>query len=324
MYFKLLLIMVGWVFSFYYGMIKGSFLAAVAMGFFHSQFGISIAHDGNHGAFSRNLWLNRLAAFAMDLIGASSIVCMHQHNIGHHPNSNRQGDSCKSECDQDDPDTKSGFPLVRLGPAMPHRWYHAYQHIYYWLIVCFVTTKWFLNDFKSFRQKKYVNIEFYEIRNSDLIYLTFTKILYMLYCMITPFYLHSFFRAVGLWGLFSATTSYMFMLMFSVNHLTEDATFPDEKTISRDWAKLQCLTATNFCVGSQFWTWMSGGLNYQLEHHLFPYLPHVYLPIISPIVQQTCKEYNVEYSSFPSYPSAIYSHYCLLKQLGTADKQKAT
>jgi len=322
MYFKSLLIICGWIISFYFGMVKGYYIAALAMGFCHSHFGITIGHDGNHGAFSRSFVFNRLAAHAMDLMGGSSIVWMHQHNIGHHPNSNRQGDSCKSECDQDDPDTKSGFPLVRVASALPHRWYHAYQHIYFWLLICFVSTKWYINDVKAFIRKKYVNIDFFEIQAYDIFLLTCTKLLYATYAFFTPFYYHPLPQAIALWFLFSAATSYMFVCMFAVNHLTEDASFPNEATACRDWAKLQCMTATNFCVGSEFWTWMSGGLNYQLEHHLFPYVAHVHLPKISPIVQQTCREFDVPYVAFRAYSDALYSHYSHLKYLGNPDLKK--
>jgi len=101
-----------------------------------------------------------------------------------------------------------------------------------------------------------------------------------------------------------------------VNHLTEGSYFPTEQEHNRDWARLQVLTATNFAVGSTFWTWLSGGLNYQIEHHLFPSICHVHLPKISPIVQQACKEYNIRYTAYPDYTSAIVAHYNHMKTLG--------
>jgi len=110
--------------------------------------------------------------------------------------------------------------------------------------------------------------------------------------------------------------------MFSVNHLTDLSTFPDEKVVNRDWARLQVMTATNFAVGSKFWTAFSGGLNYQIEHHLFPYLCHVYLPLISPIVQQTCKEFGVPYLTFPSFWDALAGYITHLRNLGNPDQKK--
>eukprot|EP01118_Nematostelium_gracile_P000429 TRINITY_DN1047_c0_g1_i1.p1 TRINITY_DN1047_c0_g1~~TRINITY_DN1047_c0_g1_i1.p1 ORF type:complete len:444 (+),score=96.31 TRINITY_DN1047_c0_g1_i1:144-1475(+) len=322
MYLKTTIIVLCWMMSWYFTMIRGSVLFAFSLGFWQSQFGINIAHDGNHGAYSKIKWLNRLAALTMDFIGASSIVWAHQHNIGHHPNSNRQGDSCKSECDQDDPDTKSGAPLLRIAPAQPHLWYHKYQVFYVWLLFCFVTFKWYVNDIKSFMKNKYVNIEFYNMGRKEIWSLTFTKILFALYMFLIPCYLFGFQKAAVLTFITMAVKSYFFVAMFSVNHLTEDSVFPDESFEERDWAKLQVLTASNFAVGSTFWTWLAGGLNYQIEHHLFPYICHVHLPEISHIVQKTCKEYNVEYKQFPSFFDAFQSYCQQIQLLGNGPEKK--
>ena len=109
-----------------------------------------------------------------------------------------------------------------------------------------------------------------------------------------------------------------FVLMFSVNHLTEDIVFPDKQLSveSRDWAALQVMTSSNFANDSAFWTFLSGGLNFQIEHHLFPGVNHMHLRSISPIVQQTCKEFGVPYHSFPTFATAVYSYYTHLKNLG--------
>jgi len=319
MYFKALLIVTCWFICYYYGMIQGYFLAAVGLGFWHSHFGITISHDGNHGSFSKTPFLNQLAVRAIDIMGGSSIVWVHQHNIGHHPNSNRQGDSCHSEGDQDDPDTRTGTPIIRMVPTMPYLWYHRWQHIYIWFLFCAVTTKWFYGDIKAFSRKKYVNIEFYDTKPSDLVFLAFTKLLYITYVFIIPMYFHPISRALILVFLFSAMTSYNFVAMFSVNHLTENAFYPSDNIVNRDWAQLQVLTTSNFAVGSALWTWLSGGLNYQIEHHLFPYICHVYLPEISPIIQQTLQEYNLPYTNFPTFVDAFTSHYQHLKGLSNPE-----
>jgi fatty acid desaturase len=96
--------------------------------------------------------------------------------------------------------------------------------------------------------------------------------------------------------------------MFGVNHLTEDCTFPDGDLPydKRDWAVLQVMTASNFATSSYFWTAISGGLNFQIEHHLFPGINHTHLPAISPIIVQTCKEFGVKYHCFPTFWSALY------------------
>jgi len=308
-----------WFFLYYWAMIQGYFAAALALGFVHSHLGISIGHDGNHGSYSKFPILNYLAACAMDFMGVSSIVWLHQHNIGHHPNCNRQGDSCKGESNQDDPDTHSGSPLVRLAPGQPLMWYHQWQHIYIWFLLCFFAIKWLLDDIVSFAQQEYVHVKFFRTGFSTLLFFAFSKLCCVTYLFLIPGYLHSFPRSLLLPFCCLTVTSYMLVLMFSVNHLSGVSIFPDDNTPNRDWARLQVETSSNFGVGSAFWTWMSGGLNYQIEHHLFPYVCHVYLPEISPIVQQTCGEYKIPYHSFASYTDAFNYFYQTLKQLGKSD-----
>jgi fatty acid desaturase len=117
---------------------------------------------------------------------------------------------------------------------------------------------------------------------------------------------------------FMIVCGYAFVLMFSVNHLTEETAFPDEglPVESRDWAALQVMTSSNFANDSAFWTFLSGGLNFQIEHHLFPGVNHMHLRNISPIVKQACKEFGVPYYSFPTFAAAVYSYYAHLKNLG--------
>jgi len=214
-----------------------------------------------------------------------------------------------------DPDTQSGFPLIRIAPQQKWSPHHKYQHYYIWLLMAGVSFKWSINDIKAFFKRKYAMIDFYEVTKPDLWVLYSCKSFFFFYSILVPLYYHSIFRTVGLFSLFLIAASYWFVLMFSVNHLTDSSTFPTEQEHNRDWARLQVLTATNFAVGSTLWTWLSGGLNYQIEHHLFPSICHVHLPKISPIVQQACKEYNIKYNAYPSYFSAISGHYNHVKSL---------
>lgn len=320
MYLKSIFLLGCWALTYYLGLIRGSLLATVLFGFFHAELGINIMHDGNHGAYSSNKYLVRFAGFLMDLMGSSQVVWRHQHNVGHHPNANNT-DSTKSPSKMDptafDPDASAGNPFVRLNPTQPHRWLHQFQHIYMWFLIMFINFKWFVNDVRAMRNRKYMEIEFAKTRPGELESLAVTKSLFLIYACVTPVYLH------GLYGLFlfvvfMVATGYVFVLMFGVNHLTEDCAFPDNNLAvdKRDWAVLQVMTSSNFANDSSFWTFISGGLNFQIEHHLFPGMNHTFLPLISPIVRQTCKEFGVPYQSFPSFWSAVYSYYAHLKNLG--------
>jgi len=316
MYIKSLIIVFAWISCYYFSMIKGSILLAFVFGFVQSHIGLSIAHDGNHGSFSRSKFLNNLAAHGMDFIGASSIVWKHQHNIGHHPNCNRQGDSCMDEGDMADPDTRSGSPIVRLTPGQPFHWYHRFQHIYFWILLCMFGIKWALTDFKHFAKHSYLNVDFFRITSWDLFILFVAKTVFFIYLIVVPFVIHPFWKALILTCCCQVVGCYMLVLSFAVNHLSGSSIYPDGNITNRNWARLQVETSTNFGVGSSFWTWMSGGLNYQIEHHLFPYISHVHLQEISPIVQQTCKEYDIPYNNFVSYFDALISFFHSIKNLG--------
>jgi len=201
-------------------------------------------------------------------------------------------------------------------------WYHRWQYIYIWFLLCFFAIKWLFDDIAYFAQKRYINVRFFRTGDSDLLFFAFSKLLCIFYLFFIPFYLHSFPRSLLLSFCCLSVTSYMLVLMFSVNHLSGVSIFPDCTTSTRDWARLQVETSSNFGVGSVYWTWISGGLNYQIEHHLFPSICHVHLPQISAIVQQTCREYKIPYNAFASYSDAFSSFYQTIKRLGLPNEPK--
>jgi len=316
MYLKSMLVFALWCVFYYLAMIKGSIPLAIVFGFVHAHLGISIGHDGCHGSYSKNRWVNKAATAVMDLMGGSSIVWWLQHNIGHHPNSNRQGDKNVDEFDQFDPDVRSGSPIIRLNPEQAWAPHQRFQHLYIWLLFPVVGLKWYINDVKAIVRRKYNNMDFFEITNYDVVTSLACKFFFLLYAVVVPAMLHHPLHTLILMVLFYSTASYTFCMIFATNHLTENALFPDDSVANRDWASLQVLTTSNYAVDSPLWAWLSGALNFQVEHHLFPGINHMHLPKISPIVQQTCKEYNIPYSCYPTYLAAITAYYNHLWNLG--------
>jgi len=312
-----------WGLTYYYGMLKGSILCVILLGVCHSQLGINIMHDGNHGAFSNSKTICWLAGFVMDLMGASSIVWLHQHNIGHHPNCNSSDDIEKTSerlnPDAFDPDAASGSPFVRLNPQQPRYWYHRYQHIYLWILISFILFKWTVNDIRSVLKRRYNVVKFYELSQWEVVRLFLTKAFFFLYILVIPLQYLPASQAIGLFLVFMGVTGYSFVFMFSVNHLTDETTFPNSTSEERDWAVLQVLTSSNFAIHSPFWAWLSGGLNFQIEHHLFPGINHTHLRRIAPIVQKTCEEYGIKYIHYSSFWSALYSHFKHVKLMGQSN-----
>jgi len=289
-------------------------VAAIILGIFHGHIGIQVAHDGNHGSYSKRPWITKLAAVSMDLMGASSVNWEIQHNVGHHPNSNRKGDYYDEDYD---PDAKSGHPFVRLTPNHPWQPMHRYQHIYIWALFSIVGLKWLYGDLRALFLKKYQSFAYWDISTGLILWSLFCKALFISYTFGIFSYFYGVFTGWWMFFFFLASQSYVFILMFGVNHLTEENIFPNEESRERDWAKLQVRTASNFALKSRLWLWLSGGLNFQIEHHLFPSICHIYLPYIAPVVQQTCKEFNVPYSAYDTYWDALGSYYNHIKHLGT-------
>lgn len=310
---KTILLMCVWSIAYYVTISTGSYFATIILGIIHGNIGIQIGHDGNHGAYSKNPFICNLAAKAMDLMGASSITWEMQHNVGHHPNSNRKGDYYNEDYD---PDSKSGYPFVRVTPNHEWKFIHKFQHIYIWVLLSVVGMKWLYGDLRSLYYRKYQVFDFWNISNGFVAYAIIMKSFFLFYVFIIPSYYYGIINGLVMFFLFTSSQSYVFILMFSVNHLTEDTIFPNDNFNERDWAKLQVMTSCNFALKSTFWHWVSGGLNFQIEHHLFPSICHMYLPYIAPVVQQTCKEFNVPYNQYPDYWSAFLSYFNHLKNLG--------
>ena len=221
-------------------------------------------------------------------------------------------------CTDVDPDAVSGAPFVRLSPLIPLKWYHKYQHFYIWVLYSVIMIRWYFADFYHYFANDFNGSKLYPPSKSEKILFWLGKLTYFCYTFLIP----SILFGVG-WGIvyyltFAIAASYSFAFQFTVNHLTPEVYWPPSKTlqVEKDWAKLQIMTSSNYAEGSFIATLFSGGLNYQIEHHLFPTFCHVRYSEVCPIVKQTCKEFNVPHNSIPSYWDAISGHYYQLKALG--------
>jgi linoleoyl-CoA desaturase len=85
--------------------------------------------------------------------------------------------------------------------------------------------------------------------------------------------------------------------------------------MEHEWAIHQLKTTANFATGNRFISWWVGGLNYQIEHHLFPRISHIHYPAISAIIRNACAEFNIPYLEHPHMRLAIASHVRHLRSL---------
>jgi len=213
---------------------------SVTMGIFASFIGTCIQHDGNHGAFSKRKWVNKVAGWTLDMIGASGFTWEIQHMLGHHPYTNvldchedaqkQKGvDSPLHEKDQEsDPDVFSSFPLMRMHPTHTPSWFHKYQHLYAPLLFSLMTVaKVFQQDFEVAMSKRLYHIDAHCRYGSVLNLLRFwlMKVVSLGYMVAIPCYFHGAWRGIALFMIGHFSCGEMLATMFIVNHVIEGVSF---------------------------------------------------------------------------------------------------
>lgn len=295
-----------------------SVLSALAMGYFAAQIGLSIQHDANHGAYSNVNWFGYLMSTSLDFLGASSFMWRQQHVVGHHSFTN---------VDNYDPDIRVKDPdLRRVTSQQPIQKYHSFQHIYLGALYGLLALKGvLLDDFAAYISGSIGPVKIPKMTNLETGVFFGGKILYTIYMFVLPslFSHHSIFQRAVLYVTSQLVCGWTLAFLFQVAHVVPKADFPvvdsshGRPKVHQGWAAMQVRTTTNFSTNSMLWTHLSGGLNYQIEHHLFPSVCHLHYPSIHPIVKAVCEEFNVPYYSYPSFWAALEAHFAYLKKVGS-------
>jgi linoleoyl-CoA desaturase len=273
--------------------------------------GFSVTHDALHGSYSSNRKVNSVLGFALDFLGGSSYIWKLRHNVMHHTYTNIQG----ADVDLD----VSIF--IRLSPGSRHHPMQRYQKFYAFFAYCFATLHWVL-------VKDYINIfrrsmgPYRDIEHSrgQVALVIGMKLLYYFNTIALPLLvldLTWWQFAIGLFT-FHFTAGFILTVVFQLAHVVEGpshyATEGDE-LMEDAWMIHQLRTTSNFARTNKPLSWFIGGLNYQIEHHLFPKICSIHYPAISPIVKRVAHEYGVPYFEQPTLRAAIVSHYRVLERL---------
>jgi len=283
------------------------------MGIGLSGIGLSVMHDANHGSYSESSWVNRLMAHSMTIIGGSPFTWKVQHNFLHHTYTNIY------ELDEDIDDK----PFLRLSPHGELKSYHRFQHHYAMFLYSLATISWIL--MKDFKQMVHYHREGLTQKcgfkpTRETIFLIGTKILYVMYAVVLPIALGVAWWAVLIgFVLMHMLAGVVITTIFQLAHVVEGPEhFTPEKTgtMENTWAIHQLKTTANFARNNWFITWFVGGLNFQIEHHLFPHVCHVHYKKISEIVKKTAQECNLSYFEHQTFTKAVASHLRVLKSLG--------
>jgi linoleoyl-CoA desaturase len=288
----------------------------IVMGFGLSGIGLSVMHDANHGSYFKNKRLNHILGYIMNVVGGCATTWKIQHNHLHHTYTNIDH--------HDDDIAVKG--IIRLCPHSPYKKIFRYQHIYAWLLYCLQTLIWIvfgdvkqLIDYRKRGLLKELNYHF----GWEMFSLVMTKLLYIGYALILPYFLLdlAFYQVLTGFLIVHFIAGLFLALVFQSAHVVEDTEFPlpdDTGNIKNQWAVHQMYTTANFAQANRFLTWFVGGLNYQVEHHLFPHISHIHYRDISKVIKQTASEFNLPYLSKKTFWQAIVSHGRMLKRLGEA------
>lgn len=289
----------------------------IVAGFGMAGIGLSIMHDANHGAYSKYNFVNKFMGFLINIVGGNDLNWRIQHNVLHHTYTNVDG--IDEDIDVDG--------LMRFSPNQERLKMHKYQHIYAWFLYGLLTMNWFfIKDYQQLiRYNKRglletQNIKFARAMTSIIV----TKVFYAFVTIALPIWLAPTAWYVSVIGfvMMHFVAGLLLSLIFQSAHVIPSSDFPipnQSGVIEADWAVNQLYNTANFAPEYRILSWYVGGLNYQVEHHLFPNICHVHYRKISKIVRQTALEYNLPYYSYVSFYSALKDHAKLLKNLGKYD-----
>ncbi len=291
-----------------------SALMCALLGIVLAFIGFNIMHEGGHQSFSHRSWLNKTSAYFFNFLGASAHFWKIKHNINHHTYTNIEGmDS--------DIDLK---PLMRLHEDQPHYWFHRFQHIYWVFLYGAAYLAWiFYYDFQKYFQGWISQgPESKERKRKEHVIFWFTKLLYISIYLLLPSLMVGFVPAVLGFVIVSFVFGLCISVVFQLAHVVESTEFPvpnqESNQVEKEWALHQISTTSNFATSNKVISWMFGGLNFQVEHHLFPRISHIHYPQLNKLVKETCQEFNIVYHEYPSFARAFYSHLVHLKALGKA------
>jgi linoleoyl-CoA desaturase len=282
----------------------GATLLAVSCGLAHAGVGMGLTHDANHGALSRRRWINRGGAAVLDLLGCSSWVWRTKHNVVHHSYANVAGL---------DDDLDVG-PFGRLSIHHRRRPAHRIQHLYLWPLYGGLHLKWvWFDDFQALATGKVARQPLPRPRRRDLAWLIAGKVIYLGWSLVLPLMLHPIGPVLVLYLLASAVAGVTVAVVFQLAHCVDAAEFP--ATADGSFAAHQLATTVDFAPRNWMVTWYVGGLNYQIEHHLFPRVSHVHYPALARIVADVAARHGIRYRVKSSLRAALAGHYRHLRAL---------
>jgi linoleoyl-CoA desaturase len=287
-------------------------LICAILGYVFACIGFAVMHDANHGSYSTKPWLNDMLGLSANALGASSFFWKQKHNIIHHTYTNVDG--------IDDDIAKS--PIIRQCESQKWVPAHKVQHLYLLPVYALSSIFWiFFMDFTKYFTRKIYTTDAWQLSVKNKAIFWLTKAGYLTFYIVLPIIKWGFLPWLGGFLLLHAVMGLTLSIVFQLAHVVENTEFEhvaleETKHVESAWAVHELKTTSNFAMGSKVISWFVGGLNFQIEHHLFPKVSHVHYPAISKIVMQKCAEFNLPYNQYKTMAQAVASHFRVMKYLG--------
>jgi linoleoyl-CoA desaturase len=293
-----------WYFAVMECIVLGGLIAAI---------GFNVMHDGSHGSFSTNKWINRIAASSISMLGANHFMWNMKHNMIHHSFTNIDGV---------DDDIEVGI-LMRMAPTQKRYWAHKFQYIYFWFLYMLLYIFWlFFTDYKKYFSQKIGSVPLKKMTAADHIEFWTVKIYHAAVFILVPVLVVGWVNWIVGFLIMSMFAGFVLSIVFQLAHTVEHTEFPvadiETHKMPDEFAAHQIKTTANFANNNKLVSWLVGGLNFQIEHHLFPKISHVHYPAISAIVRNVCSEYQLNYIEYPTMRRAVAAHVRFLREMGRA------
>ncbi len=283
-----------------------SFFLSLLLGFNSALLGFNVMHSGAHKSFSKKRWLNKLTAFSADLLGWSSYYWNKVHNIGHHTYPNLDG------LDND----VNNDPALSQHPSQKWYWFHKFQHVYVFFIYPISSLIILVNDIRRYILDTVKNYK--HMKSSEHFAYVLGKSLYFGILILIPSMFIGWQFALMNFVFMHLAIGTTLNAVFPLAYLVAEAAFPrvDGEKIENSFAIHQVETTCDFATDNSVVTWLLGGLNFQVEHHLFPHVNEVHYPALQKIVVEACRKFGIAYRKYEGWFDALISHVKYLKEMG--------
>ena len=289
-------------------------LLSIVIGIGMAGIGMNAMHDGNHGSYSSKNWINKFMGGTIYILAGNVYNWQVQHNVLHHTYTNIIGH---------DEDLDAGRVIRFTKDA---KWYnfHKFQHYYSIFLYGLLTFNWSLTtDFKQMRAYLKRKLSYGEAKSSKFLWTTLviTKVIYFSVWIVLPMILGvTWWKVLIGFFVMHYTAGLILSVVFQLAHVVEETENPkpnDLGEMDNTWAVHQLFTTVNFAPKNWIVNWYTGGLNHQIEHHLFPNISHIHYSKIATFVKETAQDCNLPYHEYKTMTSAVIAHFKHLKDLGT-------